>query len=146
MTPEASSGSSNYQSRKAQDLAHQPFAALQFHWVELQRVVRIEGRVEKTSAAESDAYYATRPLDSRLGAGASPQSQVIHSRAVLLAGVAKGGSALSAPAPAAPAALGWLSPGAGSLGVLAKAQEPLARPLALSAGEWPLDQGTSLAP
>ena len=80
---------SNYESRKGQELEHQPLAALQFHWVELQRVVRIEGHVRKTSASESDAYYATRPLDSRLGAWASPQSQVIHSRAVLLAGVAK---------------------------------------------------------
>ena len=80
---------SNYESRKAQELAQQPFAALQFHWVELERVVRIEGRVTRTSAEESDAYYATRPLDSRLGAWASPQSQVIPSRAVLLANAAK---------------------------------------------------------
>ncbi len=79
----------NYASRKGQELAHLPFAALQFHWVELERVVRIEGRVEKTSAEESDAYFATRPLDSRLGAWASPQSQVISSRAVLVAGAAK---------------------------------------------------------
>ena len=62
----------NYDSRKGQELDGNPFAALQFHWVELERVVRIEGRVEKTSAEESDAYYATRPLDSRLGAWASP--------------------------------------------------------------------------
>ncbi len=79
----------NYQSRKGRELAHQPIAALQFHWVELERVVRIEGRVGKTSAAESDAYYASRPLDSRLGAWASPQSEVIASRAVLVAGAAK---------------------------------------------------------
>jgi pyridoxamine 5'-phosphate oxidase len=52
-------------------------------------VVRIEGRVEFTSAEESDAYYATRPLDSRLGAWASPQSQVIGSRALLVANAAK---------------------------------------------------------
>ena len=79
----------NYESRKGQELAHLPMAALQFHWVELERVVRIEGTVQKTGAAESDAYYATRPLDSRLGAWASPQSQVITSRAVLVAGAAK---------------------------------------------------------
>jgi pyridoxamine 5'-phosphate oxidase len=79
----------NYESRKGRELAQQPFAALQFHWVELERVVRIEGRVQKTSAEESDAYYATRPLDSRLGAWASPQSQVIGSRAVLLANAAQ---------------------------------------------------------
>ena len=79
----------NYDSRKGHDIAHLPFAALQFHWVELERVVRIEGRVEKTAAEESDAYYATRPLDSRLGAWASPQSQVIGSRTVLVAAAAK---------------------------------------------------------
>jgi pyridoxamine 5'-phosphate oxidase len=79
----------NYDSRKGRELATHPQAALQFHWVELERVVRIEGRVEKTSADESDAYYATRPLDSRLGAWASPQSQVIPGRAVLVANAAK---------------------------------------------------------
>jgi pyridoxamine 5'-phosphate oxidase len=79
----------NYQSRKGRELAASPFAALQFHWVELERVVRIEGRVERVSEAESDAYYATRPLDSRLGAWASPQSEVIGSRAVLVASAAK---------------------------------------------------------
>jgi pyridoxamine 5'-phosphate oxidase len=91
----------NYSSRKGQELAHLPFAALQFHWVELERVVRIEGRVEKTSAEESDAYYASRPLDSRLGAWASPQSQVIPSRAVLVTGAAKAAAlhALQPPRP-----------------------------------------------
>lgn len=79
----------NYDSRKGRELAHQPFAALQFHWVEMERVVRIEGRVEKTSAEESDDYFHSRPLDSRLGAWASPQSQVIRSRAVLVANAAK---------------------------------------------------------
>ncbi|MES2992520.1 MAG: pyridoxamine 5'-phosphate oxidase [Pseudomonadota bacterium] len=79
----------NYESRKGRELAAHPFAALQFHWVELERVVRIEGRVEKTTDAESDAYYATRPLDSRIGAWASPQSTVIESRAVLVANAAK---------------------------------------------------------
>ncbi|WP_343643078.1 pyridoxamine 5'-phosphate oxidase [Roseateles sp.] len=79
----------NYDSRKGRELAEHPFAALQFHWVELERVVRIEGAVEKVDAAQSDAYYASRPLDSRLGAWASPQSQVIASRAVLVANAAK---------------------------------------------------------
>ena len=82
----------NYDSRKGRELAHLPFAALQFHWVELERVVRIEGRVEKSSAEESDAYFATRPLDSRIGAWASPQSQVIESRALLVAAAAKVGA------------------------------------------------------
>jgi pyridoxamine 5'-phosphate oxidase len=79
----------NYDSRKGRELTANPHAALQFHWVELERVVRIEGSVELASAQESDAYYATRPLDSRLGAWASPQSQVISSRAVLVANAAK---------------------------------------------------------
>ncbi|MBB3193013.1 pyridoxamine 5'-phosphate oxidase [Roseateles terrae] len=79
----------NYDSRKGQQLEGNPFAALQFHWVELERVVRIEGQVEKVDPAQSDAYFASRPLDSRLGAWASPQSQVISSRAVLVANAAK---------------------------------------------------------
>jgi pyridoxamine 5'-phosphate oxidase len=82
----------NYDSRKGSELARHPFAALQFHWVELERVVRIEGRVEKVSDEESDAYYASRPLDSRIGAWASPQSQVIASRAVLVAAAARYGA------------------------------------------------------
>ena len=82
----------NYDSRKGQQLAGNPFAALQFHWVELERVVRIEGRVEKVSDQESDAYFASRPLDSRIGAWASPQSQVIDGRGVLVANAAKFGA------------------------------------------------------
>ena len=85
-------GYTNYDSRKGCELAANPYASLQFHWVEMERVVRIEGRVEKTSAAESDAYFATRPLDSRIGAWASPQSQVIASRALLVANAAKIGA------------------------------------------------------
>jgi len=79
----------NYDSRKGRELAHQPMAALQFHWVELERVVRIEGRVEKVSDEESDAYFHSRPLDSRIGAWASPQSQVIDGRTVLVTNAAK---------------------------------------------------------
>ncbi len=79
----------NYESRKGRELGIHPYAALQFHWVELERVVRIEGTVQRTSDEESDAYYHSRPLDSRLGAWASPQSQVIGSRAVLVVNAAK---------------------------------------------------------
>ncbi len=91
----------NFNSRKGQELAVHPVAALQFHWVELERVVRIEGRVEKVEDAEADRYFASRPLDSRIGAWASPQSQVISSRAVLLANAARYGArfALSPPRP-----------------------------------------------
>jgi len=82
----------NYASQKGLELAGNPFAALQFHWVELERVVRIEGLVEKVSDAESDAYFHSRPLDSRIGAWASPQSQVISGRGVLVANAAKYGA------------------------------------------------------
>jgi pyridoxamine 5'-phosphate oxidase len=82
----------NYNSRKGQQLAGNPFAALQFHWVELERVVRIEGRVEKVSDTESDDYFNSRPLDSRIGAWASPQSQVIDGRGTLVANAAKYGA------------------------------------------------------
>ena len=82
----------NYDSRKGRELAGNPFAALQFHWVELERVVRIEGRVERVSAEESDEYFHSRPLDSRIGAWASPQSQVIPSRTLLVTNAAKYGA------------------------------------------------------
>ena len=73
----------NYESRKAQELAANPRAALLFYWTELEREVRIEGAVEKTSAAESDEYFASRPLGSRIAAIASPQSAVIGARTML---------------------------------------------------------------
>lgn len=76
---------SNYDSAKGQQLAQRPFAAMTFFWPTLERQVRIEGRVGKVSAAESDAYYQVRPLGSRLGAWASPQSQVIADRGELQA-------------------------------------------------------------
>jgi pyridoxamine 5'-phosphate oxidase len=79
----------NYESRKGRELETQPLAALQFHWVELERVVRIEGSVEKVDPVESDVYFASRPLDSRIGAWASPQSQVIATRGELIANAAK---------------------------------------------------------
>jgi pyridoxamine 5'-phosphate oxidase len=82
----------NYDSRKGRELAGNPHAAVQFHWVELERVVRIEGTVSRVSDEESDAYYASRPLDSRIGAWASPQSQVIASRGVLVANAARYGA------------------------------------------------------
>ncbi len=79
----------NYESRKGRELAGNPYAALQFHWVELERVVRIEGVVERVSAEESDTYFNSRPLDSRIGAWASPQSEVIPGRTVLVTNAAK---------------------------------------------------------
>jgi pyridoxamine 5'-phosphate oxidase len=70
----------NYESRKGRELGANPHAALLFHWVELERQVRIEGTVEKTSEAESEAYFQSRPLGSRIGAWASAQSAVIENR------------------------------------------------------------------
>ncbi len=81
----------NYHSRKGRELSAHPFAALQFHWVEMERVVRIEGPVSPVSAAESDEYFASRPLASRIGAWASEQSTPISSRAVLVARAAEFG-------------------------------------------------------
>jgi pyridoxamine 5'-phosphate oxidase len=74
----------NYDSRKGQQLAQNPYAALTFFWPELERQVRIEGCVEKLPADVSDAYFASRPYQSRLGAWASPQSQVISSKTELI--------------------------------------------------------------
>ena len=91
----------NYESRKGRELLVNPQAALQFHWVELERVVRIEGRVEKVTALESDEYYKTRPLDSRIGAWASPQSQVIPSRMLLVTNAARYGAQFLATHPLA---------------------------------------------
>ncbi len=73
----------NYESRKGQELAENPVAALIFHWVELHRQVRITGAVEKVSREESDAYFQSRPRGSRLGAWASKQSSVLTGRAPL---------------------------------------------------------------
>jgi pyridoxamine 5'-phosphate oxidase len=73
----------NYRSKKALELDENPRAALVLYWVQLDRQVRVEGRVERVSAAESDEYFATRPRESQLGALASPQSEVIESREVL---------------------------------------------------------------
>ena len=73
----------NYESRKGRELATNPLAGLLFHWVELERQIRIEGRAQKIETAQSDAYFATRPVASRLGAWASPQSEILPDRGVL---------------------------------------------------------------
>ncbi len=70
----------NHDSRKGRELAIHPDAALLFHWIELERQVRIEGVASKVASAESDAYFASRPRSSRLGAWASPQSRAIPDR------------------------------------------------------------------
>lgn len=73
----------NYASRKGRELEANPHASLTFHWATLERQVRIEGRVERTSSTESDAYFASRPGTSRIGAWSSPQSEVIPDRGTL---------------------------------------------------------------
>ena len=78
----------NYQSRKARELAENPHASLMFLWAQLERQVRIDGVIEKVSAKESDAYFESRPLGSRLGAWASPQSKILPDRLTLAAKVA----------------------------------------------------------
>lgn len=73
----------NYKSRKARELDENPYAALVCYWVQLDRQVRVEGRVERVSAVESDEYFRTRPRESQIGAITSPQSEVIKSREFL---------------------------------------------------------------
>lgn len=92
----------NYASRKGLEIDANPHAALLFHWTELERQVRVEGRIERVSAAESDAYYLSRPLGSRIGAWASPQSEVIASREALEAAVAAREASLGESPPRPP--------------------------------------------
>ncbi|MEM6800714.1 MAG: pyridoxamine 5'-phosphate oxidase [Bacteroidota bacterium] len=73
----------NYESRKAGEIARNPFGSLCFYWDRIERQVRIEGRIEKATAEESDTYYQQRGRGSRIGAWASPQSQLIEDRAFL---------------------------------------------------------------
>ena len=93
----------NYESRKGKELAAQPVAALVLYWQPLHRQVRVEGRVERLTAEDSDAYFATRPRGSQLGAIASPQSQVIADRAVLDRRVAELDAELAGAPPPRPA-------------------------------------------
>jgi len=89
----------NYESRKGQDLAGQPRAALVLHWDHLHRQVRMEGRVVQAPAAESDAYFATRPWQRRIGAWASAQSRPVASRAALEAAVVATAQRFGTPVP-----------------------------------------------
>lgn len=79
----------NYQSQKGQEIAANPFASMNFFWPELEKQVRIEGKVEKVSEAESDAYFMSRPRESRIGAWASAQSRVLVGREALEEEVAR---------------------------------------------------------
>ncbi len=82
----------NLGSRKARQLAENPWASLTFHWNAIQRQVQVEGRVERVSDEEADAYWKTRPRESRIGAWASRQSETLASRAELLAEAARYGA------------------------------------------------------
>jgi pyridoxamine 5'-phosphate oxidase len=79
----------NYESKKGKEIGENPRATLLFFWKELERQVRIEGTVEKVNEKDSDAYFSSRPLESRIGAWASPQSRIIESRETLEANVQK---------------------------------------------------------
>lgn len=92
----------NYDSRKGHDLAAHPFAALVLYWEPMHRQIRIEGTIEKITGAESDAYFASRPRGSQLGAIASPQSQTIESRKVLEDRIAALDATLGAAPPPRP--------------------------------------------
>lgn len=93
----------NYDSRKGKDLAAHPFGALVVFWEPLHRQVRVEGAIEKVTAAESDAYFAVRPRGSQIGAIASPQSEPIADRGALERRVQEIESAVGAGAPVRPA-------------------------------------------
>jgi pyridoxamine 5'-phosphate oxidase len=92
----------NYESRKGRELEQNPKVALLFHWSELERQVRIEGRAEKLSPAESDEYFDARPLGSRIGANVSPQSRPIGSHEALMREVTAYETALGGQAPRRP--------------------------------------------
>lgn len=89
----------NYESHKGRELEHNPRAAIVMHWDHLHRQVRLEGIVRKASAAESDAYFATRPWQRQIGAWASQQSRPVDSHATLLEDVAKTAARFGAPVP-----------------------------------------------
>ncbi len=94
----------NYRSSKGSELKDNPRAAAVMHWDALQRQVRLEGPVVEAPAADSDAYFASRPWQSRVGAWASAQSEPIGSRAALLAAVAAAARRFGAPTPGSPGA------------------------------------------
>ena len=92
----------NYNSNKGKELEENPFACLVFFWKELERQIRITGSIEKVSAAESDEYFYSRPVGSRIGAWASPQSSIISSRETIETNIVKyeqefGGTEITRP-------------------------------------------------
>ena len=124
----------NYESRKGGELEANPHAALFFHWQPLGRQVRVEGRVARIEAEESEAYFVTRPLESRLAAWASPQSRTLADRDELERLYAGARARFPGEEVPLPAALGRLPPRARRVRVLAARRRPAARPGALRAG------------
>ena len=123
----------NYESRKARELDKNPWAALVFFWHDLERQVRVEGQVERVSAEESDVYFQSRPASSRIGAWASPQSQVIPSREALEKRCRRPGESLCRRSDPPAAQLGRIPARSRDDRVLARAAQPAARPPALHA-------------
>ena len=121
----------HYESRKGGELAENPRAALLAYWIELEREVRIEGSVEKTSAQESEEYFASRPSGSRIAAAASVQSSLVSDRQCARSSVRPRARALRRGA-AETARMGRLSCDPRNGRVLAGPREPAARPAALS--------------
>ena len=121
----------NYTSRKGEELAGQAQCAVHFGWYALERQVRLEGRAERLREAESDAYFASRPRGSQLGAWASPQSKVVDGPGGPGAALRRGGGPVRRGRGAAAAVLGWGAGGARPGGALAGPPQPDARPAAL---------------
>ena len=135
----------DYRSRKGAELDANPKAALVFYWGELERQVRITGDVSLATREESERYFATRPLGSRLGAWASHQSQVIPDPRRARGRPARGRGPVRRQRAAAAAALGRLSGDAGRDRVLAGAGEPAARSDTVCAGGEGVAGGTVVA-
>ena len=125
----------NYESRKARELAANPRAALLFYWEPLHRQLRVIGTAEKVSSEESDAYFRTRPRGSQIGAHASPQSEVIPYQETLERRVAEVEARFDGVEVPRPQELGWVPAAAGALRVLGAGSVPDARASGVSARE-----------
>ena len=126
----------NYESAKGKQLEANPYAALGFYWIELDRQIRISGKVEKTSREESQAYFHSRPVGSQLSAWASRQSEIVDARRVLDARMAEMTERFRKQTDSIAAALGRLPVETGHNGILAGPTESAARSFSLhAAGE-----------
>ena len=133
----------NYESTKGKQLEANPYAALGFYWIELDRQIRISGKVEKTSREESQTYFHSRPVGSQLSAWASRQSEVVDGRRVLDARMAEMTERFRRQANSIAAALGRLPAQAGQNRILAGPCQPFARPVSVTRGRR-MDRGKSI--